>query len=536
MSNRTEIRLGQVAFDTETLDLRDASGARIDLRAKSARVLAFLASRPDEIVGKAGILDAVWPDVTVSEESLPQCVSEIRKAIGDRDQSILRTHVGKGYSLAVAASGQANRVRKLAARGAAAVLLLGLAAAAYWWLAPPQRPPSELPRIAVLAFDDLSAGEDRGWLSDGIAEGILTELARYREFLVIARNSSFSFRDNPTDVTDIAAELNADYIVEGSKQKSGDRLRVTVQLIDGRDGTHMWTQDYDADIGELFDVQSEIVRSISAQIGSELRRRPAQTGGKAKVDALHFYLQGNQAFSDSTPESYRRAIDLYRQAIDADPEAPFGYSGMATIIWSDSFQGWIYADVPRDELLKRGAEYAEAAIAADPDYYAAQIARGDIHAAAGELEDAVDRYQRAVELNPSSSIALAVAADPLIYLDRADEAIALMERAIELNPVVPGWYYNNLSRAFFAVGRCAEGVETIKKRRRLKEWDYRALIVNLVCAGDLEEAHRAAGKLLQQNPDFTVSAHKQRTEKAMNFSEYHDRWIEALRAAGLPEG
>lgn len=419
---------------------------------------------------------------------------------------------------------------------ATAILFLALAVGLVSWITRLEPAQTDSPRIAVLALDDLSAGEDKGWLSDGIAEGVITELANYREFLVIARNSSFSFRDKPTEITDIAAQLNADYIVEGSKQKSGNRLRVTVQLINGRDGTHIWAHEFDAGIGDLFDVQSQIAQSIATQIGSELSSRPPPSGGRAKVSALHFYLQGKEAQGKRNPESVRKSVELFEKSIEADPDAPFGYAGMATAIYYDLFQKWVYPEVPRDELLRRGIDYAERALEADPAFYESHIARGDLHVSAGEHEDAVIRYQMAAELNPSSSTALAVSNDSLIYLNRADEAIESMERAMDINPVTPGWYYNNLSRAYWAAGRCAEGVQAIKQRSTFREWDYRALIVNLVCQGEVEKARTAGEKLLELDRDFTVSGHGNSIRNTINNPEYLERWLNGLRAAGLPEG
>ncbi|MDH5798758.1 MAG: winged helix-turn-helix domain-containing protein, partial [Paracoccaceae bacterium] len=521
MQNRLEIRLGQIVFDLDTRDLRDQAGNRIELRNKSSEVLAFLSAHPGQIVSKSDIMDAVWSEVTVSDESLTQCIADIRRALGDKNQRILKTHIGKGYSL------NASYARSRRSGGAlivASVLgAIAIAAGVFWFLTGTGPAPNAIPRIAVLAFDDLSVGEEKGWLGDAIAEGVITELARYREFLVLSRNSSFSYRSTPTDIAEIAAKLNADFIVEGSKQKSGDRLRVTVQLINAHDSTHIWADEFDADIGELFDVQSEIVRSIAAQLGRELSWSPPQTGNRQKVDALHYFFLGNQAFEAGTPGAYRQAIDFYEQSIAADPDSPFGYVGMATVVWSDITQGWIYPDVPREELLKLGVDYAEMAITIDPTYYAAHIARGDMHFSAGEHEQAIVRYGTAAELNPSSSTAMAVASDPLIYTGRTEEAIALMERAIEVNPITPGWYYNNLSRAYWDAGRCAEGEQTIRKRASLREWDYRALIVNLVCQGKLEEAQYAAKQLLELNPDFTVSAHARRVRDVMNNTDYHER-------------
>lgn len=532
MLNRNEIPLGTLVFDKATRGLRDADGGRVRLRNKSSEVLTQLAEKPGKIVSKSEIMDAVWPDVAVSDESLTQCVADIRRAIGDEDQRILATHVGKGYSLSVGSPMSASRVGSLPAL--VVVLVLAVAGTAGWWLSRPDLAASDTPRIAVLAFDDLSAGQDRGWLSDGIAEGVITELSSYREFLVIARNSSFSFRETPAEITEIAVQLDADYIVEGSKQKSGNRLRVTAQLLDGSDGTHIWAHEFDADIGELFDVQSQIARSIAVGIGYELAWVPPRTGGREAVSALHYFHKGNEAFRQGTPESYQRAHQFYERSIKTDPNAPFGYAGMATLIWAESSQGWNFGDTPRDDLLKMGVGYAEKAISADPAYYLSHIARGDLHNSAGEHENAILSYQKAVELNPSSSQAMVLSAEPLLYLNRAEEAIATIESAIAVNPIVPSWYRNIQARSLWWSGRCEEGVEAIKKRAPMRPWDYRALIMNLVCLNRIDEARAAGEKILELDPNFTVNEHARRIV-GINFPEYEERWVSSLRAAGLPD-
>lgn len=533
MLDRGEIQIGRVVFDPVTRDLRDPVGQHIELRNKSSEVLSQLATQAGQILSKQILMDAVWPDVTVTDENVAQCVAEIRKAIGDKNHTLIETHVGKGYRL-----NTGSPIPRLRLLGSATLLvacvLVAVIATGIWWFADPDPLLDDKPRIAVLAFDDLSAGGDRGWLSDGIAEGVITELARYREFLVISRNSSFSFREQPTDVVEISTKLDADYIVEGSKQKSGNRLRVTVQLLSGRDGTHIWAHEYDADIGELFDVQSQIVRSISVQIGRELVWNAPRAGGRNAVTAMDLFGQGNAAFKESTPESLAKAAALYQKSIDADPKQPFGYSGMATLIWHETSNPNVYADMPINELLNMGFEFANKAIEVDRDYYRSHIALGDLHAASGNFEDAFLSYIKAAELNPSSGEAMAIAAEPLLYMDRADEAIEWIERAIDVNPVVPGWYRNIQARTLWWADRCDEGLTAIKKRRRMRQWDYRAMIMNLICLDRIDEAHAAGLELLEHDPDFTVSGHESRVIGMMP-PKYAERWLANLRAAGLPE-
>lgn len=527
---RRDIRVGAYRFDTDTLVLSDRDGTRKKLRTKSAEVLACLAARRGKIVSKDELFEAIWPDVTVTEESLKQCIADIRRALEDSDQTIVKTKVGTGYCLTLDQTDRRGRFG-LAVVLAAFVAAIGLG---LWWSKGTESALPGKPRIAVLAFDDLSAGEDKGWLSDGVAEGVITELAGYSELLVLSRNSSFSFRDQATDVTKIASELDADFIVEGSKQKSGDRLRVTVQLLNGHDGTHIWAHEYDGDIGELFEVQSEIVRSISARIGYHLTWRQPRTGGRQAVGALDLFLQGNAVWNKKAAGANAAAYELYQKSIKADPSQPFGYSGMATLIWHETSNPEVFSDLPQDELLKMGFEYANKAVEADRFYYRSHIALGDLYNASGDHEAAFSSYSMAAEINPSSGEANAMAAEALLYLDQADEAIEMIDRAIEVDPMVPGWYRNIQSRALWWAGRCEDGLEAIKQRRRLRQWDYRAMIMNLVCLDRIEDAQAAGLKLLEHDPDFTVSAHQARVLVIMP-PEYAKRWLEGLRAAGLPE-
>jgi TolB-like protein len=199
------------------------------------------------------------------------------------------------------------------------------------------------PSTAVLALDDLSAGDDKGYLSDAIAEGIITELARFSEFLVIARNSSFISRDTATDMRTIAKELGVHYVVEGCLQKSGDKLRVTVQLIDALAGNHIWAETYDRDPADLFAAQDEIVRAIASGVGAKIAFRPPPSGGLAAVSALHLNLMTRPFAREWTRESTLKALELNLEAVEADPDSPFGYIGLSFVYPRAKF-GWLDID------------------------------------------------------------------------------------------------------------------------------------------------------------------------------------------------
>ena len=191
-------------------------------------------------------------------------------------------------------------------------------------------------RIAVLPFEDFSAGADKGYLSDAVAEGIITELARSKTYAVIARNSSFRYRDQPVDARQIGDELGVDYLLEGSQQKIGDRLKVTAQLLNAHDGSHVWANTYNREIGDLFVVQEEIIRTLADRVGRRIER-PLPKSDAAQVSALHYLLMG---FAETDKDFSAAGNELLRQfslkAIEADPNSQFGYIGLALSYRNDA--------------------------------------------------------------------------------------------------------------------------------------------------------------------------------------------------------
>jgi len=410
-----------------------------------------------------------------------------------------------------------------------------LVAAVLAWIQWPQPDAAGPPRIAVLAFDDLSAGDDRGYLSDAVAEGLLTELSRYREIRVIARNSSFRFRDSGLGIRDIAGELRADYVIEGSKQKFGDRLRITVQLIDGHDGTHVWADTYDADIGELFDVQHGVVREVTNRIGREVTRRSPPRGGPAAVGALYQFRAGMEEFEKDTTEATLAARAWFERAIDTDPDAPYGYVGLGWVSWRDLWTDEIDPGTPRAEKLRRAEALGEKALALDPNYHLAHVVRADIHVAAGELEQAAVRYRAAAELNPNDVLVMVAASDALVFLDRAEEAIALIEKAIDLDPITPAWYYHQLGWAHWSIGQCDQGLAAIRQMPTVPTSALRVLSALQVCSDDVDAARATMARFRDVDPDRTVAREIELFGTSWRDQSTMQRWAEALREAGMPE-
>ena len=441
-------------FQTKSKELRTVEGKAVKLRSQTAEVLAVLAARPGELVSKDALMQAVWPHTFVTDDSLTQCIADIRRALADDAHVIVETLPKRGYRLNTdplnaadpnAAAGTEPAKTRFSKRGfmlAAIVLVAAAIGASYGadiWRAAPVRS-SDMPRIAILPFDDMSTGGDKGYLSDAVAEGIITELARSKTYAVIARNSSFRYRDQPIDIRQIGDELGVDYLLEGSQQKIGDRLKVTAQLLNAHDGSHVWANTYNREIGDLFVVQEEIIRTLADRVGRRIER-PLPKSDAAKVSALRYVQMG---FAETDKDFSAAGNELLRQfslkAIEADPNAQFGYIGMAWCYRNDAVF-WHKQENNPDEALKRAAEYADKAILLAPDDANAHYARARIHTEAGEIEQAIARYDQAIALNPSASNILNGSAAPLIFAGRTDEAIDRIEQAMGIDPFHPDWFH-----------------------------------------------------------------------------------------------
>lgn len=554
--NSDEIRLrGEYLFNPKTLKLRGNDGQLVELRTQSAEVLAHLVAFAGETLGKDAIIAAVWGDTHVTDDSLVQCIADIRRALGDADREIVQTFPRKGYRFAAdailetehtgavraaptagrpaASVGSGRRRWLLAALVAALVVVLPLA-----WLLQGRLQAGfasdGIPSIAVLPFDDFSAGDDKGYLSDAIAEGVITELARARYLSVIARNSSFLFRASDKSLREIGEQLGVEYILEGSQQKNGDRLRVTVQLIDTATQEHVWANTYDQPVADLFVVQDQIVRTIADRVGGQLIDRPLPLPDARRVTALHYYLQGLRAVRESvSPETVRLQRETSLKAIEADPESHYGYLGLGWSYRQEAVFGYNGAD--RDEALALAVENADKAIALAPDDADTHYLRARLHTEHNEMDQAIIRFEKAVALNPSESSFLNGSSSPLLYVGRTDEGIERIRQAMGIDPFHPGHYHWQMSWALWQKGDCAGAEAEMRRMDRLSPPAYRMLAAALACQGKIEEARAALAVFTAKSSQVTLRGERERMAEMWTAPGALDRWIEDLRLAGMRE-
>src|SRR5215831_5405358 len=314
--------LKMLQFEGYTLDiarnsLRSAD-RKVALRRKSFELLRYLAENPDRVVTKEELLKAVWPDVAVTEESLTHCVSEVRQAIGDSNQTIIETVPRRGYRFAAAVS---RTVTNAGAPPSAAAETEGAPSVS------DAGPGLNRPSIAVLPFANLSGDPQQDYFSDGITEDITTELSRFSELIVIACNSSFQYKGKRVDIRQVGQELGARYVLEGSVRRSGDRIRITAQLIDAETGAHRWAERYDRELHDVFAVQDEVARTIVAILAAHVNRAETERAllkPPAAWEAYDYYLRGAEAFllhvDKRTKASLYEARRLLEQSLAIDPD------------------------------------------------------------------------------------------------------------------------------------------------------------------------------------------------------------------------
>jgi adenylate cyclase len=363
--------------------------------------------------------------------------------------------------------------------GLAAVVALVIAAGAWWfWPATKSLPlpavaaatstaqPLVAPRlsIVVLPFANLSNDPDQQYFADGITEDVTTDLSRIADMFVISRNTAFTYRNKPVDTKQIGRELRVRYVLEGSVRRSANKVRVNAQLIDAETDAHLWAEQFDGDIGDLFALQNEITSRIAIALGLELASREAARS-YGNPDALDYILRGRAAYlKGPTRDAVAKTASLYEQALTLDPHSVEAASQLANMLAIRAGNRW--TDSPTADF-RRAEELIVQALAASPRDWLAHYAKASLLRWEGGCEDAIPEYVMASELNPNwlnSRDGLALCK---IMTGSIDEAIPLAERSISLSPRDPsiGNFYSRIGVVHMLQGRSSEAIAWLEKAR-----------------------------------------------------------------------
>ncbi len=398
-------------------------------------------------------------------------------------------------------------------------------------------PLPDVPSIAVLPFANMSGDPKQEFFSDGITEDIITALSKVPKLFVIARNSTFTYKGKPVKVERVSEELGVRYVLEGSVQRSADRIRINAQLIDALTGQHLWAERYDRDLKDLFALQDEITMKILTAIQVKLTVGEQVIGyekyfkGKKGLDCYMKYLQGNSAMNEGSIDGTRAGRRFAEEAIEMCPENPMVYAIMSRVNWWEYLMG--LGKSPQ-ESIEKGMEMAQKALAMDDSTPQAHAILGLFYYLKSEYDKAIAEAERAVAIEPGSAYSYNNYGLILTRAGRPEEAIPVLQKAIRLNPVGDSFTFSNLGDAYRMTGRFEEAVSAYKKALQ-REPNYFFAHLNLAgtysMMGLEREARTQAAEVLRINPKFSLdSAAKRITSKDQSKV---DKYLEALRKAGL---
>ncbi len=393
------------------------------------------------------------------------------------------------------------------------------------------------PAVAVLPFENLSGDPEQEYFSDGLSEDVITMLSAWRSFPVMARNSSFAFKGQSRDVREIAEDLSARYVIEGSVRKAGNRIRITAQLIDADSGQNLWADKFDGALDDVFKIQDEITERIVTAVEPEMEKAELnKTTAKrsSNLNAWDYYLSGTSQLYMYTVEGNLQARAMFQQAIALDPTYGDAYAGL-----SRTYQRDIHFEAADDraEWETRALDAARRAVSLDNGSSFAHLSLSGAYIWSNQHELSLAETRTAVELNPSSVPARLALGNRLDIVGDPEHGIPILEEALALSPRDPNshTYYLQLARANINARNYERALECIRESLRRKADHPHAYFILAICFGHLgqtEEAREAARKCEELHPEFL----KKRADWNIYVDPASNRHLlDGLRKAGLPE-
>ncbi len=463
------------------------------------------------------------------------------------------------HRVQTAGAGTAARTEATEPRGtrtplivAAAVVLLASIGVIAWWTqslestlkVPPEQDPLLAlptgPTVAVLPFTNLSGDPEQEYFSDGLTDDIITALSRFRELFVIARNSTFVYKGRSVDVRELNRDLGARYVLEGSVRRAGTRLRVTVQLLDAKDGTHLWADTYDRDVSasDIFAVQDEITEQVAGTIASNYgvisRARLAETKGKPtdSLDAYECVLRVGAYYRDNyiAPEHVKVRACLER-AVESDPDYADAWAWLAEIYLDEHRFNYN----PRPDPLDRALEAARRAVDADPAHQDAHAALANAYFYRHELDGFLAEAERAIALNPNNAFVLASLGERFNHVGDP-RGILLVNKAVKLDPFHPTWFNFPIAQYHLDNGEYEEALAAARKIN-IPGYFWPQIVLAAIYGklGRENEGGAAVEELIRVYPGFTVAQFFVEARKWNLTADTTANYADGLRKSGLPE-
>lgn len=532
-------RFGEYNIDTAVFELR-VNGEHVSIEPQVFSLLVHLIENRDHVVSKEDLITNIWDGRSISDATLSSGIFAARRAVGDTGeaQAVIQTIARRGFrfvgsivaynpdrSETVQASGDEQpldrsqrKTKNNAEPSSHTTKTIRLDAF----------PKTVIPVLAVLPFKNLSTGLDE-YFCDGLTEDIIANLTHFREIRVIASSSSFRFKDRSINLLQLAAKLNADYIVDGSVRRASDMLRITVQLIDATTGFSIWADQYNRTMEDIFAVQDEATRMIAASLGVKLQDAAltrALNKSPTELDAYDCLLRARRYTSTLSSNMHYEARDLLERAIKLDDTYADAYALLANIYLAEHR----FEANPRPDPIGRALKMAQKATSLDPQNAYAHCWLAIVHFFLGENDKFEAEAMRALVLNPNDPEILADIGHYLTFMGEFERGFNLSSQAQQLNPLHPGWYHFCFARYHYNK-HLYEDMLVDVQRISMPDFFWTHML-NAAAFGQLgrSEARTSLEQVFKLKPDFSA---ERELHKWNASSPDFEHIMEGLRKAGL---
>jgi TolB-like protein/Flp pilus assembly protein TadD len=520
-----QLQFGDYALDLDRQELRRGESP-VHVEPQVFDLLAHLVRNRDRVVSKDELIETIWGGRIISEAALSSRINAARRAIGDsgEEQALIRTMHKRGFRF----------VAEVLEPPAAASALPAVTAPAA-----AQAGASGKPSIAVLPFANLNQDPEAEYFSYGLTEDIIRLLARYRWLTVLSRHSTFPFRGRDVDPREIGVALGVRYLVQGGVRRRGERLRITADLVSAADGSQIWSETFELDLPDIFAIQDEMAHQIAAVIEPELalvERENAVRKPPENLDAWDSYQRGLWHLWGYSAPAFAEAEAMFRRAIALEPELARAHSALAYLSFH---QALLTTGGERAGWMAQALGSANRSVALDERDCTAHCVVGRAHGLYRRFPAAIAAHERSLELNSSFGQGYFAFGDTLLWCGRADESLALAERAVALSPRDPHiWAFRNVqAMAHLILGENEAAVDYFRIALSHPNASYRVasnLLATLGLMGARDEAALVRAELLRRKPGFSIALARDNYFFCAD-EQFLARYADGLRAAGVPE-
>lgn len=539
------VKLGDALYTLRRGELFDSDDQLLALRAKSARMMAMLLDEPERIFSKEEIAKEVWPGVIASDESISQCVTEIRKALNDREHVIVKTFPKRGYSIKAEFPEVHKRIgTRILFYIASAMALVVVGGAVIFQILEADehqniKQSNEEPlrnRVAILPFQSLNSAGDDAYLTIGLAEDLIIQLSELSAVSVLPSTRSFAVANEVETPLDVAKSLDARFLVYGRIHHSREVLQVSIQLIDGLQGTNIWAGKYDVARDDLLTYHQAVLGNLATAMSvalSERDERLIKVSATSSKQAFEEIIKGRVAASEFSMQANLMAEKHFREAIRLDPNYARAYAELAAV-YAIRFENAWFVLLSADE--EKAVYFAQKAIELDPNLWIAHYAMGRIYSTINDSDiEAAERHLRtAMSLKPDNDDARIYFGVVKNFAGRAEESMAIFDSVLATHPEPPFWYFLSQGHALLNLGRHKEAALALEKcleQMATSPYCLRFQIANFGLMGQIEDAEWAADEyaMLGHDPSIDAIMGNLRTKHP----DYIKRLRQGLVAAGL---